>query len=372
MALYYAALFMVIGVQLPFFPVWLRARGLDSEFIGVVLAVPLVARIVAVPVASRLSDRWKAPKGMLIGLSVAAAIGYSALGLANGIVPIIVCLALASIAYAPTTSIADAYALHGLALRKRAYGPIRLWGSAAFIAANLITGFALNFLKADHLIWLAVAAQVFAIAAAFALVPQHPDDTEQEARSARGAGHFYSPPFVMMALAASLIQASHTLYYSFSTLDWGAHGLGGTAIGTLWSIGVVAEIGVFAVSGRFVSVVSPSVLVAIGALGAVVRWGAMALSPPVALLPLLQCLHGLSFAATHLGSVQYVAQAVPAERRATAMGDFSTMISLAMAFGMLLSGGLYARYGGQAYAGMAVLAAIGAALVLLASRLRSS
>ena len=37
-------------------------------------------------------------------------------------------------------SLADAYALKGLNARKRAYGPIRLWGSVTFIATNIGSG----------------------------------------------------------------------------------------------------------------------------------------------------------------------------------------------------------------------------------------
>jgi PPP family 3-phenylpropionic acid transporter len=35
----------------------------------------------------------------------------------------------------------DAYALKGLALRGRAYSPVRLWGAGAFVIANFGAGF---------------------------------------------------------------------------------------------------------------------------------------------------------------------------------------------------------------------------------------
>ena len=40
LALFYAALFVSIGIQLPFFPLWLEAKGLDAGMIGIVLAAP--------------------------------------------------------------------------------------------------------------------------------------------------------------------------------------------------------------------------------------------------------------------------------------------------------------------------------------------
>src|SRR2546421_4577620 len=110
--------------------------------------------------------------------------------------------------------------------------------------------------------------------------------------------------FIPVAVAASLVQASHAVYYGFSTLAWTASGLSGLAVGSLWALGVVAEIVLFAVSGRLR--LRPASLLGIGAAGAAVRWSLMASDPPLALVPLLQCLHGLSFGATFLGAVQFV------------------------------------------------------------------
>src|SRR5213078_1641342 len=140
-----------------------------------------------------------------------------------------------------------------------------------------------------------------------------------------------SKTFLAVAAAASLVQASHAVYYGFSTLEWSARGLDGLVIGALWSLGVVAEIVLFAISGRLPAFLGPAALLGIGAAGGVIRWGVMALNPPAILLPALQCLHGLSFGATHLGSVQFLARAAPEDRAATAQGDFSTIIAVVMA-----------------------------------------
>ena len=50
LGLFYAAYFFFGGVQLPFFPLWLEARGLDARTIGLVIAVPMLVRIVATPI----------------------------------------------------------------------------------------------------------------------------------------------------------------------------------------------------------------------------------------------------------------------------------------------------------------------------------
>jgi PPP family 3-phenylpropionic acid transporter len=120
---------------------------------------------------------------------------------------------------------------------------------------------------------------------------------------------------------------------------------------------------VFAVSARFPPSFGPTVLLAIGAAGAVIRWTVMALDPPAVLLPVAQCLHGVSFGATLLGSVMFLARNAPSGRGATAQGYFVLTIGLVMAAAMALSGSLYEAMGTRAYAFMALSAAAGGLLV---------
>ena len=365
LALFYAGVFTAMGVQLPFFPAWLAAKGLDPGAIGLVLAAPMVVRVVAVPPITRLADRQGTLRGMLIATSMAAAIGYLWVALAEGFVGILIAVACASIAATPVMPIADAYALHGLTRRGRPYGPVRLWGSVAFIAASFAAGLAAAHLPPTALVWLIVAALAVAAAVSLALrpagtVPPAPGPAEQTS--------FPAPAVLAVMIGASLIQASHAIYYGFSTLDWTQRGLSGPAIGALWGLGVAAEVALFAASARVP--MAAGGLIGLGAVAAVLRWSAMAFAPPDHLLPLLQCLHGLSFGATHLGTVQFLARA--GEGKAAAQGDFVTVLGLVMAAVTGLSGLVYASFGAHAYAAMALCAALGGGLALLAVRRRGS
>src|SRR6185295_2986707 len=168
LAIFYAALFAALGVQLPFLPVWLAARELDAQAIGIVLAIPMIVRVLAIPLAARVADRRDALRGTMMLAAAGAALGYGIVGLSAGTVGIMLAFAFASAFYAPLITLADTYALRGLAARQRSYGPVRLWGSAAFIAASFGGGFLRD------LIWLMAAAVVFAAIAACALAPLGP------------------------------------------------------------------------------------------------------------------------------------------------------------------------------------------------------
>ena len=60
LALVYAGFFLASGWQMPLFPVWLSARGLDPAAIGLALAAYQAIRVVATPAGTRLADRLPA------------------------------------------------------------------------------------------------------------------------------------------------------------------------------------------------------------------------------------------------------------------------------------------------------------------------
>ena len=361
LAVFYSALCAVLGVQMPFLPVWFAAKGLDAASVGVALAIPLVVRLIAIPLASRIADQFGAVRGVIVIGAAASLLGYLAVGLVHTPAAIMAAVALASIFYTPLMPLADAYALRGLALHGRSYGLLRLWGSAAFIVGTLGGGALLDLIDPRALIWAVVAAMALNAAAACALAPL--------GEKASGRHHISARPllrdrrFLMVAAAAGLIQASHAVYYGFSALQWQSAGYDGTTIAVLWTVGVVAEIVLFAVSARVA--LDPIALLLAGAAGAIIRWAAMAFDPPPMLLLMLQMLHALSFGATHLGALAYVARVAPAGLGASAQGYLAVVIALLTAGAMSVSGELYACWQSGAYWAMAAFAALGG-LVLLA------
>ncbi len=136
------------------------------------------------------------------------------------------------------------------------------------------------------------------------------------------------------------------------------------------ALGVVAEIVLFALQGRLPPFFQPTVLLMAGALGAAVRWAGMAFDPPAAVLPFLQVLHALSFGATHLGALTFIARTAAPGQGATAQGYLAIALGLAMAASMGLAGWLYGAFGSAAYAAMALAAVVGGGCALIAQRTR--
>jgi PPP family 3-phenylpropionic acid transporter len=319
-----------------------------------------------VPAAAQATDRLGRLKGGLVVASCIAAAATTGLGVSPDVGAMFLSFAVASAALGIMIPLADAYALQGLTARGRSYGPVRLWGSVAFIAGNLAAGVLADLIAPRELIWPIAAAFFVTAVAAVALYPIAHAAPRPGERHHNAIELLRRPAFVIVAIASSFIQASHAVYYGFSSLDWTAAGLGGVTVGALWSVGVAAEIALFAASGLLPAAIGPTVLLLVGAGGAGLRWSIMALDPPAALLPVLQCLHALSFGATHLGAVQYLARAAPPGLAATAQGFLAMAGGIVTTIAMAASGILHARFGPGAYAAMAGMALAGGAAALLA------
>jgi PPP family 3-phenylpropionic acid transporter len=367
LAALYAAIFITGGITLPFFPVWLKVKGLDPGMIGMVLAAPMIVRVFAIHSAARMADARDILRGTIVVASCLGVAGYVLLGLSNGAIAILTMYVLTALMLTPVMPLSETYALKGLSARGRAYGPVRLWGSAAFILGTFIAGFATDTIPARYLIWLIVLGAALTACVAFMLEPMHTSAPPTQPPPPRR--HLLRDPvFIAVVAASSLIQSSHAVYYGFSALEWRGNGLDGTAIAALWGLGVIAEIVLFAISGRLPLFFQPITLLMIGAAGATLRWSAMAFNPPEIALPFLQLLHAASFGATHLGALGFVARHAPHGQSATAQGYLSIAQGAVFAAMTGVSGWLYGAFGARAYAAMALAAVAGGVAGYIAHR----
>jgi PPP family 3-phenylpropionic acid transporter len=362
-ALFYATLFGLGGTQLPFFPVWLKAIGIDASWIGIITAVPSVTRFTTLPLVTGLAERRYSLRGALIVTAFATMLGLATVGTQH--LPLLVFLAYAVTAcmWTPMVPLTDAYALRGVARYGLDYGPLRLWGSAAFVVGALACGLLADAIAARYLIWAIAAVAGLGAIASFGL--QALDSPKPAHTTSHGSGSLLRQPgFLAIIAAAGLIQGSHAAYYTFASITWQAAGLGGLTIAGLWALGVVAEIVVFALSPRFT--LSPVLMVVIGGLSGVARWTITAQEPSVALLSVVQLAHGLSFGLTQVGTMILLVHNVPGHVMARGQGYLAACSGIVTSSASIVSGAIYASYGQGVYYLMAAMALVGAAVMWLA------
>ena len=366
LALFYATLFGLVGTHLPFFPVWLKAIGIDASFIGVITAVPSLTRFTVLPFITGLAEKHHALRGALIATAFLSACGFVIIGTQHEALAVLLVYVTTATLWTPMTPLTDAYALKGVARYGVNYGPMRLWGSAAFVAGALVCGLLVDVIAAKHLIWVIAAVAVLGAVVSLGLqpldVPAAPPVVPSGSTTLlRDRG------FLAIIVAAALIQGSHAAYYTFASIAWQNAGLGGLTIAALWAVGVGAEILVFAVSPRLM--LSPVSLVIIAALAAVARWVTTAQEPPLAVLAVVQLAHGLTFGLTQIGTMGLLLHHVPHHMMARGQGYLTACTGIITSLASVLSGAIYARHGQGVYYLMAAMA-LASAIVMWFARHR--
>ena len=363
LALFYGTMFGMVGTHLPFFTVWLKAVGIDAFWIGIITAVPPVTRFTILPFLTALAERRHAVRGAIVVTAFATALGFSILGTQHQPVLVFLAYAVTCCLWTPMVPLTDAYALRGVARHGLNYGPLRLWGSAAFVAGALGCGLLVDVIAAKNLIW--VIASVAALGAFVGLGLQPLGTPKSVANIHHGAGALLRDPgFLAIIVTSALIQGSHAAYYIFASIAWQQAGLGGLTIAGLWSLGVIAEIVVFALSPRFT--LPPVMLVVIAALSAVARWVITAQEPPLAILAAVQLAHGLTFGLTQVGTMMLLVGYVPGHVMARGQGYLAACSGIVSSSVSIISGAIYAQYGQGVYYVMAAMALSGAVVMWLA------
>jgi PPP family 3-phenylpropionic acid transporter len=375
LGLFYAAIFVGTGASLPYMPVWFKAQGLSGAQIGVILAAPMLVRIVVSPLLAIWADGFALRRTPLFLLGIAAAGAYGALGLVQGFWAWLAAWLIAACLLGTIPPLGDVLSLRLARREGFAYAWPRGIGSMAFVGGNVAVGWLLTVTRPDLvLVWSAGAALLAAFAAwGLPREPVH-EAGEPPPRSSRWRGLsdlLRNRPFLLAIGASGVIQATHAFYYGFSALLWRRQGIDDAMIGLLWALGVVAETAFMWFAEPWRRRWGPELMVIVGGLAALVRWTAFAFSPPLWLLFPLQALHALSFTATFLGSLALMERHAP-PHAASAAQTISSACAGGLFIGLatLASGALFDAFSAHGYLGMTLmtLAGLAGAALLLRGR----
>jgi PPP family 3-phenylpropionic acid transporter len=366
-SLFFAALFIAYGVVVPYFPVWLHARGLTPVEISIITASPLFLRVMFTPCVGLFADRIGNYRLVIVTLAWSALTLVLALSVLSGFWAILAVGVAFLLCNGTMLPLIETVAVTGVRTAGLDYGRMRLWGSITFIVTNFAGGVLIEALGGGAGIWLIASAAAIAVCAAHLL----PGPAASAPRQAKAPTHWRlsfpmrlltTPTFLLFLAAVGCIHGAHATFYTFGALHWQAEGLSAVWVGTLWAIGVIAEVIVFALSAPVVRRFGPAQLIAAGAGASVLRWTAMAFDPPLALLVPLQVLDALTYGATHLGAILFITRAVPHKGMGSAQAFYAVMAAgLVLGLVGLASGALYARWGGEVYFLPAAVSLIGCA-----------
>ena len=308
LALSYFTYFFSYGIFLPFWSVWLAGVGVAPETIGLLLGSGLVARFLG---SLLLAPCVKDPSRLVFALRLLATLTLVfALGFWFGhqTAWLFVILVGFNLFFSPLVPLTDALAATWQRQITMDYGRVRLWGSLAFVIGSALTGklvSSYDYRAILALLSLGVASMLIGMMLKPSVMPQG------EARHNEAAGwpvwrKLVSENWRFLA-CVSLLQGAHAAYYGFSAIYWQGQGYSASVVGYLWSLGVVAEIVIFALSKKLFSRFGARDLLLLSGVLGIIRWGLMGWTTALPWLIVAQILHCGSFSICHLAAMRYIA-----------------------------------------------------------------
>ncbi|HEJ7992724.1 TPA: 3-phenylpropionate MFS transporter [Serratia liquefaciens] len=309
LALSYFTYFFSYGIFLPFWGVWLKGEGIPPETIGILLGAGLVARFLgSLLIAPRVKDlsHLVTALRLLALLTLAFAIGFC---FGNGWGWLMLVIAGFNLFFSPLVPLTDALAATWQKQITMDYGRVRLWGSLAFVIGSALTGQMVSVWGHNAILYsliISILAMLLGMMLKPSVMPQG------EARSHSEADRslwemLKEGPVWRFLLCVTLLQGAHAGYYSFGSIYWQEAGYSASTIGYLWSLGVVAEVIIFASSNFLFRRWNARNLLLLSACCGVLRWGLMASSTELGWLLVIQILHCGTFTVCHLAAMRFIA-----------------------------------------------------------------
>lgn len=366
---FYFAYLGALGAYAPYFAPYLETRGLSAWQISIIMSLWYATRVLAPSLWGAATARATRPIVWLRTGAVATLASFAMFLLPIEFGALLAVMFVFASVYNAIMPQFEALTLVRLGTRKSLYGRIRVWGSVGFVCANLGFGALLQALGYHWLV--ATLLPVFGLLVVTAWINQDPPAVAEESAVA-GFRESVLPrlrdrALLVYLLTALAMQLSHGAFYVFLSLHLDRNGYAPQAIGALWAVGVIAEIGMFLVVPRILRRVSPRTVMAVCFGVGAVRWVITAMLPQsVVAITLAQVGHAFTFAAFHSASIQAISQFFPGRSGVHGQGllyGFSS--GLGGVLGALLAGALWEFGGGQAsFLGSAVVSVIGLALAL--------
>ncbi len=339
MRTFYFIYFSIMGLMLPFFPVYLAALHMNAATIGFMVGLLSAARMLAPPLFGYyLEQRQHNAAAVLAVAGVVAAISVVPLNHTVSWLPLFALLVLLfSVLWAGMLPAADSLTLAMTKQQGSDYGRIRLWGSIGFIASSMLAGAWLEGQAIDYLPWIVAGLMLLLAVSAWAFhAPSHTAAAHSKQPIAEKK---WSPALRRLMIGGLLMQCSHGAYYGFFSLYLIQLGYDHQTIGLLWVVGVLAEIVLMAYGGTWLQQLPLNTCLRACFLLAALRWLGIGMVEDYVLLIVFQLLHAASFAAFHVASVTGISRISPASQHISTQGWFAAMgFGLGGMLGIMLAG----------------------------------
>lgn len=359
---FYLFHFASLGVLVPYWSLYLKHQGFGAGEIGELMALLMATKIVSPNIWGWIADHTGLRLGVVRAGALLALITFTAIFFVDGYWPTALVMVLFSFFWNAVLPQFEANTLSHLGEQQHRYSSIRLWGSIGFIATVAGMGPLLDMFDAGIVPGVMLVLFVGILLASLLAPCQDGAPHPVHAESLRRV--LLKPPVLALLAVCFLMQASHGPYYTFYTLYMEGHGYTRSAIGQLWALGVVAEVGIFLIMPRLVAHYGLRSLLLASLLLTTLRWlliGHYPQSLPIVLAA--QTLHAASFGVYHATAIALFHKYFPGRLQGRGQALYASLsFGAGAALGSYYSGAVWESLGAEAAfviaAGLSALALV--------------
>jgi PPP family 3-phenylpropionic acid transporter len=356
---FYFFYYAFVGMFSPYWSLYLKSIRFDAIEISVLMSIQPVMRMVAPGIWGWLADHTGRSKEVVVAAASLSALFYLGVFATTSFWGLFLVLALMSFFWTASMPLVEATTLSYLGKNAAHYGRLRSWGSIGFIVAVVGLGYAFDYIAIVWLLWAGLVCEVgiliFARQIPRTEVLAHHSD-HQPIRQI-----VLQPRVLALFGACFLMSVAHGPYYTFFSIYLVEHGYAKSAVGGLWALGVICEIGVFFLMPALVRRFGFTRILLASFSAAVLRFLLIGWAVDwVALMLFAQMLHALTFGAYHASSLGLVHQFFQGRHQSRGQALYgSVSYGAGGMLGGLASGPIWQHWGASALysfsAGMAFL-----------------
>jgi PPP family 3-phenylpropionic acid transporter len=302
---FYLFYFATLGGFLPYWNLYLKHLGFDAAQIGTLSAVLVATRIIAPNFWGWIADRTGTSLPLIRLTLFFSTAAFSGFLVVRGYVELALCTLGFGVFWNASLPLFEAVTLAYLRDEAHRYSRIRLWGSVGFIVAVQGLGWWFDRQPIEQLRLFIVTLLLLNWIVTL-MLPR--SALRQPNWKSSGVLSVLKRPEVLAFLIVSmLLQAAHGPYYVFYSIYLQQLNYSAAMTGSLWALGVFAEIVIFIFMRPMLGRLSLRSILLWSLLLATARWlliGWYAENPVI--LVSAQLLHAASFGSAHIAAIHLV------------------------------------------------------------------
>ena len=346
---FYFFYYSIVGTFMPYWSLYLQNQGFSFNEIGLLSSIAIITRFFAPFIWGWIADK-SGKRMLLVRLAtwMEAVIWLLIFIIPNNFQSVALLMLIFSFFQNAILAQFEGVTLFWLGERRaELYGKVRKWGSVGFIVGVFSIGALLEIVTISMLPIMLLCIAFTAFLWSFTIhEPKHAPQAQKKLEPLLPIlkrpiiWAFFSIEFVMLFAQAP--------FYSFYSNYLKQAGFSTTEIGFLWSVGVIAEIIMFAYATFFLKHFSWRILVSLCLLMTGIRFVLVGTFPESFLMQFLsQTLHAFSFGLFHVLAMRIIFQNFSLGQQGRGQALYSTMWGFGVASGSILAGHYWQQFSGE-------------------------